>query len=188
MGKQPCKWGRKTVLIPPYQRHSSTAGINLPIAITQASYFPLSFKPPLAQLDPWHSCFLSSTAYEVQHVSPIFPVSFPVFLPNAHSTIRESLQPSCSMYLFNISLKVMFPSLLLHLPSFLCLLSAGSQITCLNDSAQAPARITSSLQYTTHLHWYFLSVQQRRRSRSVGKVFLGRQGSGCWMEGKVICQ
>ena len=155
---------------------------------TQASQFPLSFNPPLAQLDPWRSCFLSSTAYEVQHVSPICPVSFPVFLPNVHSTIKESLQPPCSMYLFNIPLKVMFSSLFLHLPSLFCLLSAGSQIICLNDSAQSPARITSSLKYTTHLHWSFLSVQQRRRSRRIGTVFLGRQGSGCWMEGKVICQ
>ena len=115
-------------------------------------------------------------------------VSFPDFLLNVHSTIKEPQQPSCSMALFNNPLKVMFPSLCHHLASLLCLLSAGSHITCLNDSTQSPARIRLSLEYMSNnmvlsihdpLALLISPCPTKRRSRSNGRVFLGRQGSGC---------
>ena len=85
------------------------------------------------------------------------------------------------MSLFNIPLKVIFPSLLHHLPTLLCLIYAGSHITCLNDSAQSPSRITLFLQYmsnnmgpTIHdpfAHCSFISAQHRRRPRNTGRAF-----------------
>ena len=118
----------------------------------------------------------------------VFTVSFPIFLYNVHSTIMEPQQPSCSMALFNNPLKIMFPSLLHHLASLLCLLSAGSHITCLNDYTQSPARIRLSLEYMSNdmvlsihdpLALFFSLCPTKRSPRSNGRVFLGRQGSGC---------
>ena len=56
-------------------------------AADQTTQSSLSFNLPLAQLDPWPSCIWTSTCHE--HSLHVFIVSFPIFLPNVHSTIKE---------------------------------------------------------------------------------------------------
>ena len=56
-------------------------------AADQTTQPSLSFNLPLAQLDPWPSCIWTSACHE--HSLHVFIVSFPIFIPNVHSTIKE---------------------------------------------------------------------------------------------------